>query len=81
MKQLKYPLMALAGFILWLIGTIHGGWSLESQSSFESFTDFVGMVLLWWGIIGDILTNVQIHKVQNITTENVIMKDETKKKK
>jgi len=33
--------------------------------------DLFGLVCIIWGVLGDVLQNLQIHKVTNITTEKV----------
>jgi len=82
---MKYPYLALVGFLIWFIGTWHGGFSMEPQSNFERLTDFVGPILMVWGIIGDILSGVEIHKVDksvhnhDIHTQNVDFKYSGKK--
>ena len=58
----KYNLMALTGFILWVTSTIYFGMNKTPQSSAEVFTDTLSVILVFWGIIGDLLTNIKIVK-------------------
>lgn len=54
--------MATIGFIVWLLGTAYGGFQLDAQSNFEKITDFLGIVLVCWGIIGALTSNLKIVK-------------------
>ena len=67
----KYTYMAIAGFIIWLIGTWHGGWQETPQSVFERCTDILGLYLTVWGVLGDILKNLTFQKNTNISAETV----------
>lgn len=59
---MQYKIMVTIGFIVWLLGTAYGGFQLEAQSVFEKITDFLGIVLVCWGIIGDLISNLKIVK-------------------
>ena len=74
----KYNYILLAGFLLWFIGTWHGGWQMEAQSNFERFTDTISTILIVWGIFGDILSGIQIHKVTNISTPKTTIENHNK---
>lgn len=75
----KYFLIATVGFILWIGETAFFGWNTEPHSTAERTLDFVSALLIGWGIIGDILKGVEIHKkstsvfneTTNITTKKV----------
>lgn len=71
----KHEILFLVGFTIWIIGSWHGGFQAEPQSNFEGYTDFVGTILMFWGIAGDILNGVQIHKNTNITTDSVTLEN------
>lgn len=62
-----YTIMAITGFAIWFLGTWHGGFSDEAQSSFEKMTDFVGFILMFWGIVGDVLQGLAITKNTNVS--------------
>jgi len=67
MKKQKYIILFIIGFVIWIIGTWHGGWSNEPQSVFERFTDLIGWTFIMWGIIGDIARNLHIKKVNEVS--------------
>ncbi len=57
-----HTFLFLFGAILWFVGTWHGGWQDVAQSNFEKFTDFFGVILMFWGIFGDLIYGIEIHK-------------------
>ncbi len=70
MKQ-KYFLIATVGFVIWLVETAYFGWNATPENSIEATFDVLSAVLIAWGIIGDILTNVSVHKTYEGDTFNV----------
>ena len=52
--KFQYWHLACLGFTIWMIGTWHGGWSITPQSTFEKMTDAFGLIMMMWGIMGDI---------------------------
>lgn len=80
MKRNKYFYILVAGFVLWVIETAAFGFNKEPQSGFEGFLDVVAVMLMVFGAIGDITTNLRIHKtyhnITNIKTQKVQFKDE-----
>jgi len=59
------------GLFIWSVGTWYGGFSIKPQSAFEFVTDRIGVLLMYWGIVKDILSGVTYSKVTNIKTDNV----------
>lgn len=55
MKKYKYTLIVIIG---WLLDTLCG-------------LPTIGFILIFWGIFGDISTNLTIQKISNITTKKV----------
>lgn len=75
----KYFAIATVGFVLWLAETAYFGFNATPENNVEKTLDFVSALLIGWGIIGDILKGVEIHKksttvfneTHNITTKKV----------
>lgn len=82
MKRNKYFYILVLGFILWAIETVAFGFNKEPQSGLEGFLDVAAIMLMVFGAIGDITTNLRIHKtyhnITNIKTQKVEFKDEAK---
>lgn len=58
----RYNKIFLIGFILWIAETAFFGFNSKPENGLESFLDTVSVILMAWGIIGDILSNVTIIK-------------------
>lgn len=58
----KYFIILLVGFTLWVVETIAFGFNAKPESGLEGFLDTVAFLLMGYGLIGDLLTNVEIHK-------------------
>ena len=58
----KYNLMVFIGFMIWILGTWYGGWQDKASTPLEHITDIVGWLLVMWGVIGDITTNLSFVK-------------------
>lgn len=75
----KYFKIAIIGFIIWAIETAAFGFNAKPQSGLEGFLDTIAIILMIYGILGDIATNLHIHKhyksITNIKTDNVEFKD------
>lgn len=69
----KYPWLVLAGLAIWLIETWLFGWNDRPESGAEKFWDVFSMVLIIWGLVGDVLRNVDVHK--NVTENNTYNPD------
>jgi hypothetical protein len=54
-----YKILAVVGFIVWLYGSWTGGWSAEPQSNFEGYTDSIGQILIFWGLLGDVFKDLK----------------------
>lgn len=75
----KYIIIIIIGVILWISETAFFGWNDKPESAAESLLDFISGVLIFWGIIGDLFSNVTIIKkhyntfneTHNITTKEV----------
>lgn len=75
----KYFAIATFGFVLWLAETAYFGFNATPENNIEKTLDLVSGILIGWGIIGDILSGIEIHKkstsvfneTHNITTKNV----------
>lgn len=58
----KYTYIAIAGFALWLGSTAFFGWNDEPINAAERVFDIASTILIFWGVIGDILKGVVITK-------------------
>ncbi len=58
----KYFRIALLGFVIWIVETAAFGFNQNAESGLEAFLDAISIVLIIYGILGDLLTNVEIHK-------------------
>lgn len=80
----KYFVIATVGFVLWISETAYFGFNAKPENNIEATLDFISALLIGWGIIGDILKGVEIHKksntvfneTHNITTKTVEMQGE-----
>ena len=75
----KYVIIAIAGLMLWLLENSYFGWNVTAQSGAEKFFDAVSFILIFWGVIGDILSGMTIHKDMNVYTKTVNVKSNNPK--
>lgn len=71
MNNRKYLLLIIAGFILWIAETAYFGFNEKPENAVESTLDFIAFTMMFWGIIGDIFSNLTIVKNYNIKTKDV----------
>lgn len=64
----KYPVIVVIALALWIGESAYFGWNRTAQSPAESFLDLLSGILLFWGIVGDLLRNVRITKTYNNVT-------------
>ena len=58
----KYFTILLVGFIIWIVETAAFGFNDKPENGLEAFLDIVSFSMIFYGLIGDLLTNVEIHK-------------------
>lgn len=58
----KYTKIVIIGFVLWISETAYFGFNATPENAIESTLDFISGVLIAWGILGDLLSNVTIVK-------------------
>lgn len=58
----KYLIIAIIGLIVWFAETAYFGFNKNAQSGVEATFDMLAIILMGYGFIGDLLTNLQIHK-------------------
>lgn len=79
-QKRKYFLILVLGFIIWVAETAYFGFNAKPESGVEAFLDLVSGAMMIYGIIGDLLSNVEIHKnyykykETNIKTRSVEIK-------
>ncbi len=72
----KYFIILVIGFLLWIAETAAFGFNKEPENGLEAFLDLVSMVMIIYGIIGDLSRNVRITKhYHNITTNRINTKN------
>lgn len=58
----KHLIIIGIGIAIWLIETAAFGWNKTPHSYAEARWDGIGVIVILWGIIGDVLTGVRITK-------------------
>lgn len=58
----KYFIILLLGFALWIIETAAFGFNTKPENGLEAFLDLVSGGMIIYGLVGDLLKNVEIHK-------------------
>ena len=75
MKNRRYLTLIIVGFVLWIAETAVFGFNDKPESGLERALDFIAFTLMFWGIIGDILSNITVvkknHYNYNVKTEKV----------
>lgn len=71
MKNQKYTIIGIIGLLLWLGETWYFGWNKTPKSVAEQMFDSISVILMSWGIIGDLLRNIKFVKEVNISTNEV----------
>lgn len=61
-QKRKYFLILVAGVLLWFIETAAFGFNAKAESGLEAFLDLLAGGMIFYGLIGDLLQNVEIHK-------------------
>lgn len=78
----SYKFMVAIGFIIWFAETAYFGWNETAQSAAERILDMLSLILIYWGVIGDIAANLQINKTVNVKAETVeIVRSDSKEAK
>lgn len=77
MKAKRYAALALAGFVLWIVETALFGWNKVPGSAAEAIMDSLAFWFMFWGTVGNLLSNVVVNKSYN-PQNTYIYKDETK---
>lgn len=80
MKPKRYFRILVAGFVLWVVETAYFGFNASPENSVEALLDMIAAGMIIYGLIGDLVTNVEIHKnyykykETNIKTRSVEVK-------
>lgn len=81
-RNSKYFVILVIGFALWIAETAYFGFNDKPESGLEGFLDVVTALMMIYGVVGDITTNLRIHKtyhnITNIKTNKVHFQDEPK---
>lgn len=65
----RFQIILLLGIIFWIAETWYFGWNWDPKSAAEKFCDAVATLLLFYGMIGDILVGVSFVKKTSITLQ------------
>lgn len=78
-SKIFYKLLVVGGIMLWVGETIYFGGNMTAQSGTEKVLDQISLIAVSWGIMGDILSTVQIHKHESnhydIHTDKIVFGD------
>jgi hypothetical protein len=58
----KHLIIIGIGLVVWLAETAAFGWNRTPHSYAEARWDGLGVIIILWGVIGDVLSNVEFHK-------------------
>jgi hypothetical protein len=58
----NYFLILILGVVLWITETAAFGFNTKPESGLEAFLDLLAGGMIFYGLIGDLLQNVEIHK-------------------
>lgn len=61
-QKRKYFYILLVGFVIWISETAIFGFNAKPESGLEAFLDLLSGGMIFYGLIGDLLQNVEIHK-------------------
>lgn len=64
---MKYTYLVVAGFLFNILTSWYFGWNMEAASPAEAVTDNISLVMIIWGVIGDVLNNVTWQKSTHIS--------------
>lgn len=75
----KYFIILVLGFIAWIAETAYFGFNDKPENGLEATLDVATALMMIYGFVGDLLTNVRIqkhyHNVTNIQTKRVQFSD------
>lgn len=77
-KKRFYRWLAILGIVLWLAETAYFGFNDKPENGLEAALDFITAVMIFWGIIGDLLSNLKItkHEYNNYRANKIIYSDQ-----
>lgn len=61
-QKRKYFYILVIGFVIWISETAIFGFNAKPASGLEAFLDLLSGGMIIYGLIGDLLQNVEIHK-------------------
>jgi hypothetical protein len=64
-KRYPYKALFIGGALLWIIETGLFGWNMTAQSVLEYILDFVSVLMMFWGALGDIARQLYVIKIDN----------------
>lgn len=60
-----YVALLVSGFTLWVIETCAFGINERPESFLEAILDTAAFIMMFWGVLGDLLSNLYVIKVEN----------------
>lgn len=70
-KQTFYRNLVVVGFAIWFFDTAVFGWKLRPTSGVDNMFSTLGMIVVAWGILGDLSSNLTFTKSTNIKSHTV----------
>ncbi|HJQ07971.1 MAG TPA: hypothetical protein VJ836_00655 [Candidatus Saccharimonadales bacterium] len=72
-NRLFYRKMVFVGLVIWFATTAYFGWKLKPVSGVDGMLSSLGIILVGWGVLGDVVNNLTIIKRSQtiINTKNV----------
>ncbi len=74
-----YKIIFFIGLALWWAETVYFGFNRKPENGIEAMLDITSVILMVYGIVADILTNLTIKKDTVINTQTVNFKSKTQK--
>lgn len=69
----KYQWFVLGGFIFWFFETGIFGWNQTPINILESVCDVISIIIISWGIIGDVAQHITYKKEYTINTQKTVI--------
>ena len=70
-KQIFYRNLVVLGFAVWFTTTAIFGWQIEPKSGVDNMFSTLGTILVGWGILGDLGSNLTFTKATNVKAHRV----------
>lgn len=77
-KKRFYRWLAILGIVLWFAETAYFGFNDKPENGLEGALDALSFIMIGWGIVGDLLSNLKItkHEYNNYRANKLIYSDQ-----